>query len=204
MPTLDAGLVGTVLGEVIDPTDIVVEEATTNFDAFRTALPRTVPGSYFRSGGSGLGWGLGGALGAKLARPDSRVIAVVGDGAFLFAAPVAALWAMALADAPVLTIILENGGYAASRAPVLALYPDGASARAGTVVATQLRDGTGRMPDFAAIAAACGAFGRRVADAADLRPAIVEALAAVDGGRSAVVVVPVPSPWGDESVRSNP
>ena len=37
----------------------------------------------------GLGWGLGAALGAKLASPDRDVICCVGDGAYIFGSPTA-------------------------------------------------------------------------------------------------------------------
>jgi acetolactate synthase I/II/III large subunit len=48
----------------------------------------TEPGSYFQqSSAGGLGWGLGAALGAKLAAPDRFVIAAVGDGSYMFGNP---------------------------------------------------------------------------------------------------------------------
>jgi acetolactate synthase I/II/III large subunit len=44
-----------------------------------------LPGSYFGvSPASGLGWGGGAALGAKLATPDRPVLAILGDGSHLF------------------------------------------------------------------------------------------------------------------------
>lgn len=46
------------------------------------------PGSYFGVPHSGyLGWGLGTALGLKLAQPDSTVVATIGDGSYIFAVP---------------------------------------------------------------------------------------------------------------------
>ncbi|HEY4270335.1 MAG TPA: thiamine pyrophosphate-binding protein, partial [Galbitalea sp.] len=68
------------LDDLLAPNDIVVEEVTTNGDAMREHLARTLPGTHFQSGGSGLGWSLGASVGAKIARPRSRVVAVVGDG----------------------------------------------------------------------------------------------------------------------------
>ena len=47
----------------------------------------------------GLGWGLGAALGVKLAAPEKTVIATVGDGAYIFGAPTAAHFAARLHDA---------------------------------------------------------------------------------------------------------
>ena len=173
--------------------DVVIAEATTNADALRAALRRTVPGTYFHPGGAGLGWGLGAAIGARLAAPSRRVVAIVGDGSFLFSNPTVALWTAKAAGAPFLTVILQNGGYAASRRPVFDLFPDGYSAQAGDVVGTRFED----PPDFAALARACGASGETVAEADQVLPALQRGMAAVDQGRCAVVTIPVSSAWFD-------
>lgn len=179
------------LDSVLSDDDLLIEEATTNAEALRQGLRRTLPATLFHPGGSGLGWGLGGALGAKLAAPERRVVAVVGDGSFLFASPSAALWAARAAKAPFLTVVFQNGGYAASRRPVFDLYPDGYSAAANDVVGTRFDD----PPDFARLARACGAAGETVAEPAGLVPALERGLAAVAAGSCAVVVLPVRSPW---------
>ncbi|MGH3383130.1 MAG: thiamine pyrophosphate-requiring protein [Nocardioidaceae bacterium] len=179
------------LDAVLSDDDVLVEEATTNAEVLRQGLRRTLPATLFHPGGSGLGWGLGGALGAKLAAPDRRVVAVVGDGSFLFSNPSAALWAARAAKAPFLTVVFQNGGYAASRRPVFDLYPDGYSAAANDVVGTRLDD----PPDFALLARACGAAGETVAEPSGLVPALERGLAAVAAGSCAVVVLPVRSPW---------
>lgn len=62
-----------------------------------------------RSAGS-LGWGLGAAIGAKLARPDKKVIAFVGDGAMLFGPQ--GIWTAAHYKIPLTVIICNNSGYA--------------------------------------------------------------------------------------------
>jgi acetolactate synthase I/II/III large subunit len=186
-----AGEVAAALAELLDPEDIVVEEATTNAEAIRARLPRTLPGTYVRSGGSGLGWALGACLGIKLAEPGRRVACLVGDGAFLFGEPPAALWAMQEYDAPSLVVVLRNGGYAASRRPVLDLFPDGESVRAGEVVGTLFADHL----DLAALAASAGAFGGHVRTRDELAPLLRKAWEAVAAGQAAVVVVEVSSPW---------
>src|SRR5581483_2055058 len=72
------------IGEVLDDRAIVVNE----YDLDATQCTFTRPGTYFGAPPSGgLGWGLGAALGAKLASPDRDVICCVGDGAYIFGSP---------------------------------------------------------------------------------------------------------------------
>jgi acetolactate synthase I/II/III large subunit len=171
------------LNQVIDPEDIVIEEAVTNAPAVYEGLERTRPGTLTGPTGPGLGWALGGSLGVKLARPDRRVIAVTGDGSFLFGVPTSALTMAAEWGTPFLTVILNNKGYRASRLPVYGLFPEGVSARRKTAVGTRFT----HAPDYPALAAACHAHGERVERAEDLVPALRRALAALDAGRAALV-----------------
>jgi acetolactate synthase I/II/III large subunit len=173
-----ATAVMTALNEVLSADDIVIEEAVTNAGAVYSALERTKQGTLIGDPAPGLGWSLGGALGVKLARPDRRVIAVLGDGAFLFGVPTSALMMAAEWDTPFVAVILNNGGYRASRLPVYGLFPDGVSVRRKEAVGTRFS----RAPDYPALAAACHAFGERVERVEDLVPALRRALAAVDGG----------------------
>jgi acetolactate synthase-1/2/3 large subunit len=188
---VDAADVAAVLNTVLSDEDIVIEEATTNAELLRSTLRRTVPGTYFRSGGSGLGWALGAALGIGLARPDRRLVTIVGDGAFLFGEPIAALWALRRERVATVVIVLRNGGYAACRAPVLGLYPDGAAARTGAVPGTMFDEDM----DIAAIGAVLGARAHRPTDPTELASALRQALADQTAGRSSLIEVPVSSPW---------
>ena len=171
------------LSAVIDAEDIVIEEAVTNAAAVYEGLERTKPGTIMGSAAPGLGWALGGSLGVKLARPDRRVIAVTGDGTFLFGVPTSALMMAAQWETPFLTVILNNNGYRASRLPVYGLFPDGVSARRREAVGTRFT----KAPDYPALAAACHAHGERVEKAEDLVPALRRALAALDSGQAAVL-----------------
>jgi thiamine pyrophosphate-dependent acetolactate synthase large subunit-like protein len=66
--------------------------------------------TYIGNGPNILGWGLSAGAGAKLARPDSPVVAILGDGAFLFGGP-QPLWTQARYNIPVLNIVLNNRSY---------------------------------------------------------------------------------------------
>jgi acetolactate synthase-1/2/3 large subunit len=177
--------VAEALNMVLREDDIVVEEAVTNAGVLAEVLHRELPGTLGGTGSPGLGWGLGGAVGVKLAAPDRRVVAVVGDGCFMFGVPTAALCLAAEAGAPILAVVLNNGGYRASRLPVFELFPDGVSASRREVVGTRFRN----PPDFAAVARACHAHGESVDDRAGLVPALQRALKALESGTSAVVDV---------------
>ncbi|MDN3355194.1 thiamine pyrophosphate-requiring protein [Actinomadura sp. DC4] len=177
--------VAEALNAVLREEDILVAEAVTNAGTLREFVHRTRPGTLAGTGSPGLGWALGGAVGVKLAAPDRRVVAVVGDGSFMFSVPTAALCLSAEADAPFLTVVLNNDGYRASRRPVFELFPDGVSAGRGEAVGTRFR----YPPDLAALARACHAHGESVDDRAELIPALRRGLAAVGTGRSAVVDV---------------
>jgi benzoylformate decarboxylase len=65
---------------------------------------------YIGTGPNVLGWGMAAAFGAKLARPDLPVVAVVGDGSFCFSGP-QPLWTQARYKAPVMNIVLNNHSY---------------------------------------------------------------------------------------------
>jgi acetolactate synthase-1/2/3 large subunit len=173
------------LNAVLREDDILVEEAVTNAGVLHDVARRTLPGTLAGAGAPGLGWGLGGAVGVKLASPGRRVVAVVGDGSFMFGVPTAALSLAAEAEAPILTVVLNNAGYRASRLPVFELFPDGLSAARGDAVGTRFR----HAPDLAAVARACHAHGESVDDRAELVPVLGRALKALDAGRSAVVDV---------------
>jgi thiamine pyrophosphate-dependent acetolactate synthase large subunit-like protein len=58
---------------------------------------------------NGLGWGIGAATGAKLARPDRTVICSIGDGAVMYCS--SALWTQARYGVPVLTVVWTNRNY---------------------------------------------------------------------------------------------
>lgn len=60
--------------------------------------------------GFALGWGIGAAMGAKVALPDTQVCCMVGDGALLFG-QVESLWTAARYSIPVLIVVMNNRSY---------------------------------------------------------------------------------------------
>jgi acetolactate synthase I/II/III large subunit len=175
--------VAAALGEALPADAILVEEATTSQEVLRRHARRTRPGTLFHPVGPGLGWAAGAAVGMKLAAPDQPVVAVTGDGSFIFSSPIAALYAAQQARAPYLHVVMNNSGYNASKNPVLSLFPEGASARADAFPGVRFEN----PPDYAQIAQACHAYGERVTDPAEVAPALQRGLAAVAQGQAAVL-----------------
>jgi acetolactate synthase I/II/III large subunit len=173
------------LNQVLPQHALVLEEVTTNDMLVREHLVREQPGTLHAIGAAGLGWALGAAFGAKLAEPDREVVALCGDGTFVFSSPVAALWAAQDARAPFLTVVFNNQGYRAAKLPVIGLFPEGASVAEHDFTGTTMA----KPPDYAAVATACGAHGECVEDPQELVETLTGALNAVREGRCAVVDV---------------
>jgi acetolactate synthase I/II/III large subunit len=176
--------------ELLAGTDaLVLTEAITNYQVVAEHLRPAVPGSYLGSGGGSLGWTGGGAVGAKLASSAERiVVSLVGDGSYLFGVPSSAQWVARRYNAPSLTVIYDNRGWAAPRFSTLRVHGHGAAAVADDFHASF--DPEADLPGIAA--AAGGAYAATVADPGELPGALKDALAVVRGGRSAVISAHLP------------
>lgn len=133
-------------------------------------FPVYEPGSILTPGGyATMGFGAPAALGAKLARPDKAVVALVGDGGF--GQNPAVLATAAEQDIAVVWVVMNNGAFGTIAGLEAAHY--------GTTFGTVfLRGGKPYAVDFAAIARAYGIEGVRIEAAKDFRPALEQALAA--------------------------
>jgi len=174
------------LNQLVDEQTVMVSEAVSNNPALWHHLDLESPGTYFQSGGSGLGWGLGAALGARLADPSRTVICVVGDGSWVFGSPIAAYRAAEQHNGPFLTVLLNNQGYAATREAIRDFAPNGYARKAGAYPACDLPT---PPEQHARLAEAMGLWARTVDDPAELQATFQEALEEVRQGRSALVDV---------------
>jgi len=172
------------LRDAIGEDAIVVSESVTNFHVVSQHLRRTKPGTLFSSGGGSLGYNGGAAVGVKLANPDALVVAICGDGSYLFSQPSTVHWMARRYAAPFLHVVLNNGGWRAPRQAVLSVHPDGLAAKAPDIdIHFPL------APDYAAIAAAAGgAHTETVKSVAELEPAIERALHAIRKENRAAVI----------------
>jgi acetolactate synthase-1/2/3 large subunit len=168
----------------IDAETLVLSEGITSYPAIADHINRTKPGTYFTSGGGSLGWHGGAAIGAKLAAPERTVVALTGDGSYMFSAPATVHWMARRYKAPFLTVVYNNRGWKAPKSSALAVHPEGYASKA-----RDLDLSFDPPPDYAAIAeAAGGAFARKVTEPGDVRPAIAEALDVVRKEKRAAVL----------------
>ncbi|RIK46151.1 MAG: thiamine pyrophosphate-requiring protein [Chloroflexi bacterium] len=172
------------------PDCLFVDElVTSNIEVWKQC-PVTEPGTWYVSGGSGLGWGLGASLGIKLARPERQVVALVGDGSFVFGAPVAALWGMQQHNAPVMVVIFNNACYNATKRPLVASYPDGYSVGTDNFIGIDLLP----APRYDLLAAVVGAYGERVETPDQVLPALRRGLERTRAGQTAIIDVQLAHP----------
>ena len=170
------------LRSVVDENSIVVSE----YSFRQEYCPLTQPGSLFGlSSAGGLGWGFPAALGAKLAAPEKLVIAVLGDGAYMFANPMACHWVAAGHKLPILTVLYNNMIYNAVRRATLDMYGQGVAAADDGRLLADLQP----APDFEQMMKVHGGHAERVEHPDDLVPALQRAAHAVRGGKQALVNV---------------
>jgi acetolactate synthase-1/2/3 large subunit len=128
--------------------------------------------TYLQSWGfASMGFGVAGALGAKLAAPDRPVVAVCGDGCFMMNAS-AVLTAVEY-DIPVVWLVWNNYGYCSIRDQQMGYFGKDRE------LATSFKDSAGKLfsADYAMMARSMGASGVLVEKPADLGPQLEAAIA---------------------------
>lgn len=165
-----------VLRDLYDTVDvantIVTHDAGSPRDQLVPFWKCVAPHSYIGWGKSTqLGYGLGLAMGAKLACPDKLCINVWGDAAIGFTGT--DLETAAREGIPILSILLNNHAMACE----LPIMP----------VATEKFEATAITGDYAAFARSLGCHGERVTESAEIVPALKRALAAIEAGQPALV-----------------
>jgi acetolactate synthase-1/2/3 large subunit len=168
----------------VDADTIILNEGITNYPVVVNHIAPTRAGQMLNSGGGNLGWTGGAAIGAKLAEPAKTVIALTGDGSYMFSQPSTVHWMARHYDTPFLQVVFNNRGWRAPRYSMLAVHPQGEASRAADIgVAFD------PPPDYAGIAAAAGgAYARQVRHPDEVEAAVAEALRVVKQDRRAAVL----------------
>jgi acetolactate synthase-1/2/3 large subunit len=173
-----------ILREVLPSNAIVTDELSQVGFAAWYGFPVYQPRTFITSGYQGtLGSGFPTALGAKVANPDRPVVAITGDGGFMFG--VQELATAVQFGIGVVTLVFNNNAYGNVRRDQREHFD-------GHVVAADLVN-----PDFVKLAESFGVKAARVTSPDQFRPALEKALA--DGGPYLIdIEVPTDSevsPW---------
>jgi benzoylformate decarboxylase len=143
---------------------IIVEEAPSSRGPMHDHLPILERNTFHTCASGGLGHGLPASVGVALARPDRKVIALLGDGSAMYS--IQGLWSAAELKLPVAFIIVNNGSYRALE-------------EFGTHFGIKTLPGV-RLPhlDFCALAQAQGVAAKCVERCEDLDAALLALFAA--------------------------
>jgi acetolactate synthase I/II/III large subunit len=177
------------LGKILESAAIVLDEALSNSGHVQTYHRRAEPNTYFGGGGSSGGWGSGAAFGAKLARPQSDVVLLTGDGFFMFGTPLPALWSAAHYKAPFLTVVFTNRSYSTGTSGLKRTYPSGVVARTGNYEGGIFDP----PPDFGKLAECVNGYGETVREPEVLAGALRRGLDAVRKGSPAIISAYLPT-----------
>jgi acetolactate synthase I/II/III large subunit len=106
---LDPEKIGAVLGNMIPEQAIVVDESVTTGRGFYPLTAGAPPHDWLQNMGGSIGYGMPVAVGAAVACPDRKVLALIGDGSGMYT--VQALWTMAREELDVTVVIWANRTY---------------------------------------------------------------------------------------------
>jgi acetolactate synthase-1/2/3 large subunit len=169
---IDTAWLSFCVDQVRDSDTLIVNDHGVSQDQ----LSLSEPASYF--GGSpagGLGWGIGGGLGMKLARPEKTVIVSVGDGTYMFNNPTACHFVSQAYDLPLLTIVCNNAIWHSTKAATQQVMPDGWAVSTGNFPLCDLTP----SPRYEKVVEAHGGYGEMVDDPQEVLPALKRALKVV-------------------------
>ncbi len=175
------------LAQVLPRETVFADDTITSRDALHGAFEFSEPDSIFSERGGAIGWGMGSALGLKLAYPNRPVVGLLGDGSAMMT--VQGLWTAANENLPVIYIICNNRSYRILKLN-MNIYQSGLL-QLENPASQYLGMDFGQPFNIAAIAIAMGVYGRSIENPAELGPAVQEALAsgkpavldvAIDGG----------------------
>lgn len=161
---------------------IFVDEVSQMGFASRVAFPVEKPRTYLSPGyQDNLGWGYGTALGAKAAMPGRKVLAIAGDGGFMY--QVGELATAVRHNLAVVVVVFDNGSFGNVKRIQQQHYGN-------RLIASDLHN-----PDFGKLADSFGIASFKALDGRQLEDALHKAFAL---NAPALVWVPhgdVPSPW---------
>jgi acetolactate synthase-1/2/3 large subunit len=169
-----------ILRQALEPSAIVVNDQTGLNYWMEWHFPVLEPRTFlYPIGSATLGYGVPAAIGAKVAQPDRQVLAVLGDGGFMFS--VNELATAVKYDLGIVFLVLNDQRYGAIK-----YLQEGIFGKYGEVDLAN--------PDFPALARAFGAEGARV-DGIDELPKALERALGHRGPTLLELPIAVEPPW---------
>ena len=101
--------IASILGAMLPEGAIVVDESVTTGREFFPETAGAPPHDWINNRGGSIGYGMPVAIGAAIACPDRKVIALAGDGSAMYT--LQALWTMAREGLDITVLIFANGTY---------------------------------------------------------------------------------------------
>jgi acetolactate synthase-1/2/3 large subunit len=101
--------IASILGAMLPENAIVVDESVSTGREFFPETAGAPPHDWINNRGGSIGYGMPVAIGAAIACPDRKVIALEGDGSAMYT--LQSLWTMAREALDVTVLILANGSY---------------------------------------------------------------------------------------------
>lgn len=165
------GPVMSTIAACLPPDVMVVEESLSSRGKIRELLPSRDICGFFGMRGGGIGWGMGAAVGVKLAHPERPVVALIGDGSALYSYQ--ALWTAANRKLDrTVYVILNNSSYRILKQRTSALRSPGDKDK--PFLAMDIDE---PAIDHVALARSFGVEARTVARIEEIKPAIEWGLA---------------------------
>ncbi len=149
---------------------VVVDESVSTGRGFFAATAGAPPHSWLNNCGGSIGYGMPVAVGAAIACPDRKVLALIGDGSAMYT--VQALWSMAREGLDITTVIFANRSYRILRGELANVGVQNPGPRALDMLSLD-----NPALDWVAMARGMGVRAQRVEDAGALVAALRAGLA---------------------------
>lgn len=177
------------LGQITDGDTIFANESKLQVQYIPTEKPAKILNA---GASSGLGHGMGVALGAKLADRDRLVVGCHGDGSYMFNVPVSAHYVAAEQNLPILTVVFNNQKWQAVRGATLRMQPDGYASKINQMPLAHFTV----EQNYEKMVEVSGGHGEKVTDPDKMQSALERALKAVMVDKRQAVVNVVSSDPG--------
>lgn len=168
---LTAEAIGQVVGALLPENAIICDEAITASAALHAGTVGAPPHDYIQLTGGAIGLGVPMAVGAGVACPDRKVVAVQADGSAMYT--IQGLWTQARESLDIVTIVVSNRAYGILQHEMRSVGINNVGEMAGRMLSLDRPD-----IDFVGVARGLGVDGGRAETAEELAALLRRGLAA--------------------------